>query len=535
MAENTPGQREMSFGDSAHYKRGEYASPEMMTHQHHSARKQSGRLSHEQIELLVVQATKGSQDAFATLYEAYLPQIFFYARKRLKSDDETIEVVQDTFLAALMKLDCLRNPRAFHSWIYSIAGAYIASAQRRSSQRALHEQSLDALTERVQVAVENDNVHPVAEVLTSTDTDTDPQSALDVKEQRLALISAIDALSDAQKEAVLLRYYAGLSVAEYAAAAGLSQSAALKRLHDARIKLRATLKVSEESLTSALCDAEQTRALDPITGLGAQATLGIVGALSSVDLEQNFALALSEKGLQQLAAKAAAARPASSDALAQQPQEAPPESSTHRGLPLALKIIVAALVLILLATGGYALYRAKTSKIAPEAPPAQTTGMLGQKPQGGQSTAPETTGTAATTQPATEEPAEPNVQQRSTSQGQPGGVQQNAATSPQPAPTPVPAPQPAPTPAPAPARQRPTLTVQTATLSYGLGTPVGPAALIAASGASAYSPDDGELTVVLEGYANINWSHAGSYLCYLTAKDSVGLGAVTQVLTVIVQ
>ncbi|MCL2324298.1 MAG: hypothetical protein FWC48_01805, partial [Actinomycetia bacterium] len=54
------------------------------------------QLSHTQVQRLVTESVAGSNDAFARLYEAYLPQIYYYCAKRLRNDDEAVEVVQDT-------------------------------------------------------------------------------------------------------------------------------------------------------------------------------------------------------------------------------------------------------------------------------------------------------------------------------------------------------------------------------------------------------------------------------------------------------
>ena len=474
------------------------------------------RLTHEQIERLVVQANEGSQQAFAQLYEAYLPQIYFYARKRLHDDDEATEVAQDTFLAAFMKLDRLRNPHAFHSWLYSIAGTYVAGAQRRANTKLNNEQSLDDLTDRIQETVEAESVDPppLFEALASTDASTAPEQALETKEDRLALISAIDALSDAQKEAILLRYFAGLSVSEIAVAVGLSQSATLKRLHDARAHLRrsattvATLASADDdpALTTALHESESSMRIEARAGIGAQVTMGIASALP-----------IMLTGSDRSAAMAARAR-ARARAFTKLSYKTVTTSGARASFPV-VKVVAGTLVPVLLAGGAVCAISRYTARGAQSAVPAQ------ENPQakGGN---PRASGAKT-----------------STASAAPAAQDASATVTPVPAPEPEPAPQlastekpapaPAPAPTPAPTSVRPAITLPFSTLTYRVGTPVPASRILADSGATVQVTGNNKPPVKLAGYEGIDWSRAGSYLCYLQATDSAGLSARTKVLSIV--
>ncbi len=463
------------------------------------------QLSPTQVQRLVTESVAGSNDAFARLYEAYLPQIYYYCAKRLRNDDEAVEVVQDTFLAAFMKLDQLKNPRAFHSWIYSIAGAYVAGRQRRAAISSKHEQSLDVLTERVQKAAESESAGLAAEFLASDNAATSPETALDAKEEHIELISAIDALTDAQKEAVLLRYYAGLSVGEVAAAVGLSQNATLKRLHDARNMLRKTLGADEDKLAAALKAEEATRRTTATSGPGARVTLGIAGALPVLisGTGANSLLARQAPAFEQLA-RTINARPPLAPVLAQ--------AVGRAAAPLTLRVAAGIVALALAGAGGYAIWRHNTADASQATTPAAAR-------QAAETPAPA---------PASSSASAPG--DRGPGDRGPGTLSQNAA-----APTPAPAPAPQEPKAPAePAR--PQITVANASLSYAAGsTPQTAAQLIAASGATARAAGGASLPVTLGGIDNIDWTRAGAYLCYLHATDSAGTGATTQVLSITIK
>ncbi|MCL2324493.1 MAG: sigma-70 family RNA polymerase sigma factor [Actinomycetia bacterium] len=444
-----------------------------------SKRTQGKRLSHEQVERLVIKAAAGSRDAFAQLYEAYLPQIYFYSRKRLNSDDEAIEVVQDTFLAALMRLDRLKNPRAFHSWIYSIASAYVIGTQRRESAKIQHEQSLDLITDRIDAAAST----PAAEPLAADDDATLPEAALDNKETRLALISAIDALGDAQKEAILLRYYAGLSIKEITAVLGETQNVTLKRLHDARVSLRKRLTVDDTTLSEALQKEETGTQMTSTKGLGAQVTLGIAGALPLMltDLDGASTIVERAQAFTRLANKAHKA------------------AASHAGVPLAAKVALATAACALVTGGAYTLWRSNTQAPEPTRPVAT-----------------ETRPPAANSTPA----SSPEATKAAASDTKPAAAKADTARTAAPA-------------SQAQQPQRPVITVPSPSLSYATGTtPLTAAQLIAASGATAKAADGTTLPVTLSSLGNINWAHAGAYLCYLHARDSAGTYANKQVLTI---
>jgi RNA polymerase sigma-70 factor (ECF subfamily) len=70
---------------------------------------------------LVRAAQSGDREAFGRLFERYHRGITAIAYRRLKNVDAARELCQEVFVQAMQKLDQLRTPECFGSWLRSIA------------------------------------------------------------------------------------------------------------------------------------------------------------------------------------------------------------------------------------------------------------------------------------------------------------------------------------------------------------------------------------------------------------------------------
>lgn len=61
------------------------------------------------------------QAAFAMLYECYWEKLFFYVGKVLQNKEETIDVVQETFIALWEQRENLANVTALKAYLFAIA------------------------------------------------------------------------------------------------------------------------------------------------------------------------------------------------------------------------------------------------------------------------------------------------------------------------------------------------------------------------------------------------------------------------------
>ena len=151
------------------------------------------------------------------LYAAYRMPVYRYLRSRTATDDEAADLTATTFEHALGAIDRLRPDGPPLAWLLRIArNAAIDSARRRRPAARL-----DDIQERDQ---------PVS-------PETPEQTYLEV-ERSEELRRLVRALPDPQRDAIALRYAAGLSAKEIGRVIGKSEAASQKLIQRALVTLR---------------------------------------------------------------------------------------------------------------------------------------------------------------------------------------------------------------------------------------------------------------------------------------------------------
>jgi len=167
---------------------------------------------------LVKAALDGQKEAFAELVRRYERPVRAIAINILGDCHGIADTVQDTFLAGYKNLAMLRNSALFGPWLMKIAGRC----------------ALDRVNQRPETTSLEVNLAAAIEF---------PDSRLD--EDNEALLAAVVELPEAERQVVMLRYFAGHSVSEVAEAVGRSIGTVTKQLSRAHKQLRKILKESE--------------------------------------------------------------------------------------------------------------------------------------------------------------------------------------------------------------------------------------------------------------------------------------------------
>ena len=195
----------------------------------------------------------------AELYQRHNRAIFRHCLRLLRRREDADDATQTTFIYALLNLRRGVVPEAELPWLYTIAG-HVCSSQRRTGQRrGLLEQARDLDT--------------LQDALPSPERQT-PATADDFR-------TALRAIPDNQRSALLLREWQGLSYSEIASELGLSNSATETLLFRARRNLAEKLQektghrtvngLSFLPLVQSLF--QRAAATTAIVGLGATATI----------------------------------------------------------------------------------------------------------------------------------------------------------------------------------------------------------------------------------------------------------------------
>jgi RNA polymerase sigma-70 factor (ECF subfamily) len=167
---------------------------------------------------LVKAALDGQKEAFAKLVSRYERPVRAIAINILGDHHSVQDAVQDAFVAGYQNLSVLRNRDSFGPWLMKIA----------------HRCALDWANRRPKANPLETNPAAVIE---------NPDGQFD--EDSEALLAAVVELPEAEKQVVMLRYFAGHSVNEVAEAVGRGVGTVTKQLSRAHKRLRKILKESQ--------------------------------------------------------------------------------------------------------------------------------------------------------------------------------------------------------------------------------------------------------------------------------------------------
>jgi len=156
---------------------------------------------------LVTAARAGDRAAFASLIARDRDLVYTYAYARLGNREEAEDAAQETFVHAYLSLGRLRESRAWHAWLMQIARNACSDSLRRQHVRR------------------TEPIDP-----TWSDGTPSPEAQLLVNEQRRQLRTAVEALPEKYRVPVLLRFAAGRTRREIAAALGVPESTIMGRI-----------------------------------------------------------------------------------------------------------------------------------------------------------------------------------------------------------------------------------------------------------------------------------------------------------------
>jgi RNA polymerase sigma-70 factor (ECF subfamily) len=176
----------------------------------------SADLSDVQLAILVQQ---GDAAAFDMLVRRHMQRAFGVAYRLLGQREDAEDLVQETFLAALQKIDSFDTGREFSPWFYRILVNRCLNARKSRSRRSTVELPGDVVSAMPSPLVETER-----------------------SELRRLLASAMEALPEKQRTIVSMFDLEGFSSPEIAEVLGISDGTVRWHLHQARRVLRDTLE-----------------------------------------------------------------------------------------------------------------------------------------------------------------------------------------------------------------------------------------------------------------------------------------------------
>ena len=157
-------------------------------------------------EQLIQQAKQGDLEAFAQLYHRYLPLVHRRVRYIIPEQDVD-DVTQEVFIAVLHSLPGFRGDARFGTWLRTLTNRKVADFYRHQKRKSVPP------------------TVPLSDGSDGTAREPAVPGTAAASEERLLLRRAMNALSPAHREVLLLRFAEGLQFQEIARLQGLSLEA----------------------------------------------------------------------------------------------------------------------------------------------------------------------------------------------------------------------------------------------------------------------------------------------------------------------
>lgn len=180
-------------------------------------------------ESLAHQLQQGDRAALTALVERHYDPLLGYLYRMTRGDRSLAQdLVQETFLRALRGIGGYSYPRPFKPWLYAIAinlarNYYVSADHRRA----------DNPDEDADFAADEGNEDVLVE-----------------QAEAEAVIAALDTLSDAHREVIVLYYYQSLPLQAIAEALGIPLGTVKSRLSNGVARLRTLMNEIAESAPS---------------------------------------------------------------------------------------------------------------------------------------------------------------------------------------------------------------------------------------------------------------------------------------------
>ncbi|MBK8914771.1 MAG: RNA polymerase sigma factor [Phycisphaerales bacterium] len=165
-----------------------------------------------------------SPEEFLRLLAPLRDALWRYARRALGSDENAADAVQEAALVAWSDFGRFESGTNFRAWMYRILTNAIFRTRRRNGRQ----QSLETL--------DGEPMQPAAAADLSGDNGASLREHLDDD-----VAAAMDHLSDAERQCLLLRVLDGLTYREISAALDTPAGTVMSLVHRARLKLKASL------------------------------------------------------------------------------------------------------------------------------------------------------------------------------------------------------------------------------------------------------------------------------------------------------
>jgi len=175
----------------------------------------------EREQLPVLQARAGEPAAWDTLFRRYQLPLYVYVFELVHDEQASLDLVQETFIAAVRHIGGLRDDKRFGSWLFGIAHQKCIQRWRKQNREEL-------LREEIAGAPD--------------EFDEGPDDLLIRREQETEFMNLLNQLPLPHRSVLLLHFVEGFSLEEIAGITETQLGTVKSRLHYAKKSLRKLLE-----------------------------------------------------------------------------------------------------------------------------------------------------------------------------------------------------------------------------------------------------------------------------------------------------
>jgi len=190
----------------------------------------------------VARTLRGERDAYRVLVERHSRNVFRMAYRMTGNRHDAEEVVQEAFLRAYQKLKQFAGQANFGTWVYRIAANYaIDRIRTRNLEQSRRQMSSGSKGDRL-------DIDPMAN---AKDTAPSPERLAASAQLAKKMNEALDALSPAERTAIVMRHWDGCAIEEIAAVLKSNTNATKNTVFRAVAKLRKALQPHAGGISAA--------------------------------------------------------------------------------------------------------------------------------------------------------------------------------------------------------------------------------------------------------------------------------------------
>ncbi len=180
---------------------------------------------------LVRKLQSGDKSAFEELYRLTSPKAYFVALKICKNEHDAEDILQESYIKALEKIDTVDPEGNFTAWLYQIVA----------------NKSKNFIKAKKPLLFSDENEETIGE-LPDEDLQFSPEEQVDQEDLRNEVMAAVDELTEEKRACVMMMYFGDMSVNEIAQSLEVPVSTVKNRLFTARKDLKS--KFEKKGITA---------------------------------------------------------------------------------------------------------------------------------------------------------------------------------------------------------------------------------------------------------------------------------------------